>query len=403
MKNLILLLLLIAGTLHAEFFPLGSSGGGGSVIGTTGNFAVFTSSSAVGNGQWLQGTNGEMQFKNLASAKGTFASPLFDLVGDGTHGTGFYSNSVNNLLMSENGLLILGLNGAPGVNFYDGTNDVNNFMQYRTGLGFTPNGTIASTLQMNAKSGDNSVELRAQIGSIAGSLIQFGTSDPNFAGATVIQVPTGGPLVARTLGNGHGVGLSTGYGDGSLDANAWSVQGHALTNVMGHVNPSTSTTLNCTDSCLFWQTLGFHDMISTSFAATNYAYVLTIPSTSQITVSKALGDGSSQTWNKKQALLNLYDDNRNEKFIVTYDGKIWQNAETNGSTGVATCNSTTEVSVANTSILGSSTEVFLSYQSGTPTVVPYISSKTANTGFGFKCGVGDTTSVVAYNIVEPKT
>lgn len=169
--------------------------------------------------------------------------------------------------------------------------------------------------------GGTSTAVRVQSsGSTSFDLNQFGSTDSNYPSMSAISGGDfGGSLIVETKGGGHGAGLASGWSDGSINATAWTVQGRSYSNTGGTTTVNASTSISGSGS-KFWQEWGVMDLASVSSAATTYAHITAIASNTAMTSALALGNGTSQTLNKKQALTVLLDSSRNVKFFVDHLG-----------------------------------------------------------------------------------
>ena len=161
-------------------------------------------------------------------------------------------------------------------------------------------------------------------------------------------------------------------------------------------NATTSITVGGFPHCL--SQFGIGDWISLSSASSTYTRINSIASETAMTVAEAIGNGTSQNINKKQALASWQTNDRTAHVGINPWGTIELTQATNGNCGSATANETTEVTVNNTKITAN-TLIFFSVESAF-TTFPYVSTRTAGTSFGFKAGTGDT-GTVKWFIVEP--
>jgi len=103
----------------------------------------------------------------------------------------------------------------------------------------------------------------------------------------------------RIVSNGNvGIGSTTKLSRFTVSAPA------DKTNIGGTTTANASTTITGV-STTFLSSLGIGDRISLSSAAATYATVIAIASNTSLTVSAALGDGTSQTINKKASVFRL--------------------------------------------------------------------------------------------------
>ena len=97
-----------------------------------------------------------------------------------------------------------------------------------------------------------------------------------------------------------------------------------ITNVGGTTNASINATIIGVGTS-FLNQFGVGDKISLSSDPSTYAYINSIISNTQMTISPNLGDGTSQTINAKKAIFSAIDKNGVTKFIVSPDGYVGVN------------------------------------------------------------------------------
>lgn len=193
-----------------------------------------------------------------------------------------------------------------------------------------------------------------------------------------------------------------GRGTGAITKlNAFTVVGDADVAIAGTTTVSASTSVTGSGT-LFTQDLGVGDWISVSSAASTYARITAITNDTSLTVDANLGDGSSQTINKKQALASWQNSGRTVVADIDPNGKLGMiSTGSSPTSGTLTANGTTGVTVSTTAVTANSL-IFLEIQvpGGTPGT-PYIFSRSAGTSFTVKSLVGDT-STVGWFIIEPR-
>lgn len=365
-----------------------------------------TTGSVLGNSSWQQGTIGEFQWTKFSTQPGTAASPLVNLEATGTSGIGMYTNTTGDLLTSVGGLAATRIDGNNTLYLYkSGSSSIAATFSGSTAneVSLRPLGGSTGTLNnLHFKSQDTgAAEIRFTMGTALADwylIDQTSPSDPNFRNEGVIE----NPLVIINAWDSYGYGI----GPKTDRLNALTVNQQPDKSNIGGTTTANATGSIVGSSTQFINDFGIYDRVSLSSAASTYCYITTITDNTNMTVDDGhggactLGNGTSQTLNRKQAIFAAENSSRKEFFIIDDIGRIWLDAQTNGLTGRATCNATTEVTVNNTKVT-TSTNIFLTYQSGAPTGVSYVSSRVAGTSFGFKCGAADTTSVISYLLVEP--
>lgn len=380
------------GTTWASTAAAGAALSGGIIDRLT----KWTSSSAVSNSLWNEGPGGSLLFTNFSSLKGSKTQPLIGL-NSGAAAAGLFTGTSNELNMCSGGALVFGLDSA-NANLYDASNS-SNYLALRNLAGnatfilngagsqyiFTPvSGASNGRIIIQGANGENSLQMLAypQAATSPGEVVFYNTNDIFLE---VNQTPTGS---------------SRGIGNAPTKLNALTVTADADdADVRGTTTVNASTTVTGS-STKFLTDFGIGDLVSVSSAASTYARVTAIASNTSMTVSAVLGNGTSQTMNKKQALLSLRPSTGTVQFEVDPNGRPGVSSAANKAGGTATCNGTTEVTVNNT-MVSATTHISLSYLTpGSPTVAPFVSARSAGTSFGFKCTAADTTSTVSYVLTE---
>lgn len=156
--------------------------GAGTVTGTgTVNFfPLWSSSTALTNSKWKQGSNGEFQYQNFASAKGTSTVPIIDM--DPGVGTGFYTDGSDNVYTASFGRPSFMVEPG-GYTLYDGGGGTSVKMRstisgYRTrvvGSGGIPGGP--STLEWAGDTTNGQGTSAIQISNAAGTLLALLSCD----------------------------------------------------------------------------------------------------------------------------------------------------------------------------------------------------------------------------------
>lgn len=369
---------------------------GAAPSGTTGLHPKFTSSSAIGNSQWGDGTNGEYQFQNYTAAKGTAAAPLLDLK-PGT-GVGLYTDSSANLYGSVNGAAAFESDGNVFKMFSGG--DTTNYV----GFSYTDSeiirqiayGSNVDVFHTQCSSGKTVCTWF--LGPTGVDLLEFQSQTNTATGNEHLT-----EIAQNGVANTHALTFTRrghGFGTNSLPLNALTVVANAdVTNVVGTTTVNGSTTITGSGTS-FVMDFGIGDFISVSSAASTYARITAIASATSMTVDTALGNGSSQTMNKKQAIQSWQNSAGTVLAEIDPNGKV--GCRSGVTCGTSTCNGTTEVTVTTASV-GTGTIILLTEQAtgGTPLGVTYVSSRSAGTSFGFKCAATDT-STIGWSLLEPR-
>ncbi len=198
-----------------------------------------------------------------------------------------------------------------------------------------------------------------------------------------------------------------------------------ITNLAGTTTANASTTI--TGSGTAFRLIAIGDRISLSSASSTYATVTAIARDTSLTVSAALGNGTTQTINVKKALFSLIDNSGALKVVVNdqgnlgidtttpvqkvdVNGNIQMNTAGNGlyikegsnaTMGTATLSAGTVV-VSTTKVTANS-RIFLTVNGGTLTNVGavYVSARTAGTSFTITSLNILDASNVAWAILEP--
>lgn len=311
------------GTTWTSAAPTGSITGSG----TTDFFTKWTSSTAIGNSAWKENTSittGEMLYQNFSTNKGTKANPLFNLNGSTSAGTGLYTNAGNDINFTCAGNLYANIDGTDfgGIKIfrsslttadYYGLRHVgaSGFQLVNSGsnsppITIFPYGTSTQTTQVNLFYGGTSPDFSLQF---------YSPSHTSLAGTSLLSVyDTTGGAVGRTgftstRAGGQGVG-------GFQKVNAMTVFQHADISGVGGTTTANAATTITGSSTQFLNDFGLGDRVSLSSSAGTYATVTAIASNTSMTVSSALGNGSSQTLNKKQAHFRTLDSSGNTSLII---------------------------------------------------------------------------------------
>lgn len=274
---------------------------GGGLSGTTGRFSLFASSSTIGNSNWAKGSNGEFQWQGFGSALyGTAAAPLLDF--SPGIGVGAYTDVNSDLYLTAGGALRAKFDTSSG------------------NTAFFQGGSTSSYVALS-KNGANSVSFRMFGGSsntdnayyfwskdTAPSSVQLHLGDAVTDYWELIQAPPNSSSQKNNgyMENNRGVFLGwtvdgVGVGNKTDRFNAFTITRAAdKTNVGGTTAANAATTI-VGSGTQFTMDFSPGDRVSLSSAASTYATVTSVTDNTNMVVSTALGNGSTQTINKKQA------------------------------------------------------------------------------------------------------
>lgn len=287
----------IVNTITANI-STGISGGQTAIGGTAAGENLTLSSTSNGTkGKILFGTSGYDEVNNRLGINNTTPLTGIELMEDSTAAvrgflSGQYSDTINSsrlILRKARGTRASPTTVVTGDNLstlvaegYDGTN----YLQDGQIL-FGTQGTIASTRIPT----------------------YFTVSTATDAAPSVLTEGM------RIQANGTaGFGLST-------KLNALTAQSRADSVLTGTTTVSASTTVTGSGT-LFLSELGIGDRISVSSAAATFVYVTAIASNTSLTVSANLGNGTSQTINKKEALLGVNNSAGTRQWTIDDTGQL---------------------------------------------------------------------------------
>lgn len=391
----------------ATWTSVGSGSSAGVVFtgaGHANSLTKFTAPTVLGESKWIEGaTNGEFQFNNFTAAKGSKTAPLVSLNGSSTSAAGLFTNSSNELNLSSGGGHILNLDSA-ATNILDAANPTVNYVRVLNSsgnLGFVMNGAGTQyTFTPVSGAANARINIQGASGESNMTLIAYPSSNATTPYLGVLQNQNDAFIVTNVVGSANGA-ASVGIGTPLTKNNALTVTGYAdITNVRGTTTANATTSITGTNT-KFTNDFGIGDWVSTSNAATTYARVLTLGSSTAMTVSANLGDGTTTSFNKRQALQSWRLSTGAVVAEVDPNGKFGLSSASNKTAGTGTCNGSTEVTVNNTQIT-TTTHISISYlvPAGGATVAPFVSARVAGTSFGFKCTAADTTSTISYTLTE---
>lgn len=359
---------------------------------TTGLFTKAGSSSTIVNSSWKEGaTNGEFQFNNFAAAKGTKTAPLLDL--SPSVGSGWYTDSSSGLNSASAGVNLMSMDGTT-VTWHDYSTTLKDVTQYNSGgnmVWSAPNTNSSYSFKGGATTSFQSIQLQDSGANVAVAIYGYTNGSAASPGSAFIQNFYDDKIQMTKRG--------TGASNRRDRMNAWTVtNGADVSNIGGTTTVNASTTVTGSGTT-FTADLGVGDYISVSSSAGTYARVSAIASNTSLTVDVALGNGTSQTINKKQ-IPQRWELN-DGTYLAQVDNAGKFGCRSGVTCGTSTCNGSTEVTVNTTSVTAS-TIIHLTEQApgGTPLGVTFVSSRVAGTSFGFKCAATDT-STVGWILHEP--
>jgi len=286
--------------------------------GTTNFLPIWTSSTAIGNSNWKQGTNGELQFQNFASAKGTSASPLIDLVGDGTHGAGEFTDSSFNLWFASVGKAVGSFDNSHFY-IYDGAGTTN-LLRISTASGnaasFLIFGATGPTAMTLANGQSPNVDFTLNVGGQAGAanFQVFGASQTSATIPGLVEFQSSFSQFQNTV-RGLGVGIGKTSGRGSN--NSLTVFGLNSQTVPGTWSFSGATGTGT--GTLASQDLAPADIVATVSAPGTTAFISAIGSNSSITTLTNLS-GSAQTLTRFPAIQGWVDHAGTVQAYLDYNG-----------------------------------------------------------------------------------
>lgn len=306
------------------------SGGG---TGTTGiitqdRLAKWGSTTALASSQWKEdATNGNWLYQG--TYKGTKSDNLIALNGSDT-GI-FLDPTFGRPTITIGGVIVAAFGGNPELYLYpDGSNTAN-------GMGIRGNGTIEgfgtgpNNLTLSAPTGSAQTGFTASIASV-GTLwsivatVNTNATDP----LNIFHSGNYGPLGGGGTAVGDDVDFLVINRGGSVNIGAAWAKGNSLTvRARPDWAPTTNgtTTANATTALTFsgsnlTNDIGLFDDVALSSAATTFKTVTAIASDTAMTVSAALGNGTSQTFIRRQAPFRCTDRSLNTSFVVTPNNDV---------------------------------------------------------------------------------
>ncbi len=405
MKSLLFLALISANVFASGFF-----GGGGSsstpLSGTSGRLTRWSAADAIGPSLWSEGSTGLVGYQG--AQLGTVSATLLNL--DATRNTGFFiETTFRRPAIAVNGVHAVEWGSTPDMYLLDGSG--NKLRIWNSGgLNITQpadgfNGAInfnapaaAAYSQLNLKGASGTqlmIEGFVDDGTVQvtdpGNIFMSGTGTNGGGGSAVAD-----KVDFLQVGRGGGVSIGPWW----KRANALSVNSRA-----DWTGPSGTTTANASQtitgsSTFFTNDFGTGDWVALSSAPTVFAEIDVITSDTSMHTKTAIGNGTSQTFVRRQAQFSSAERGHLKQVMIEPDGKMKFDGATNGTVGTTTCNGATEVTVNNTQVKANSIILMTIQVPGGTVSTPYVSSRVAGTSFGMKCTAGDT-STVGYWITEP--
>jgi hypothetical protein len=306
----------------------GSGGGGASLSGGTANrFVKWTDSDSIENTSWSEGsTAGAVgAFKYVGASNGTAANPLIQL--DASVATGLFisPDAFNRLAFCVDGVYCAEFTGGANLRLYDGTGQNNGTYLLSNADGFNVGhlaaagntfkffvGSAASAVNFYLLEDDGDVMFNITKSKPAQS--DGGQLYMNGAGT----VPSGG---SASLDQIDFLNVS---GGGGISIGGVYKRANAMTCVprLDWTGVSGTTTVNAStavvgSSTKFEYQFGVGDYVAVSSAASTFRRITAITDATNMTVNGNLGDGTSQTFVRKQAPLNVKDKDEVGAFYVS--------------------------------------------------------------------------------------
>lgn len=303
MRYLIYFILLFSLPATANIGPFpgatsSSSGGGGGTgtvtgTGTASRFSKWSSSTALTSTLWAEGSSGEFQFQNFTAAKGTAAAPVVDLAP--ATGAGLFTDSNKSLLFSANGVQLGQFTSTGSFQINQSGTTSNSLTGTISGSGVLwsmAGATNTWLLRGKDRTSSNSLYFQDSNGN---NLLTF---DADGDTASVPGQWVMSSLAGRIM---QGANLGIGVGAATSKWNKFTISSNGdITNVRGTTTVNASTTVTGS-STKFTTDFGIGDYIAVSTVPSGFSRITAIASDTSMTVATAIGNGTSQTMNKKQS------------------------------------------------------------------------------------------------------
>lgn len=298
----------------------GSSGGGGNVSGTgTANYLTkWLTSSTVGDASWTIGaTNGELNY--AGTAKGSQTAPLIKLGTTMVSGFFISPDSFSRVAVCVDSGYIAEFTPST-FRLYDGNAGQTNGTYFRSSSGglaigqLSPTqdtwqwfvGSSASVFNWYIQDASSNVMLN-----ITKSIAGLGTEAGQMYMSAFGNVPSGGSLACDqidfiNLSSGGGLSIAGVY----KYANALTVLPRLdWIGAKGTCTTNASTTVTGVSTSFEYQ-FGIGDYLALSSAPTTFSRITSITSATALTTASSVGDGTSQTFVRRQAPLHIKDRNQ---------------------------------------------------------------------------------------------
>lgn len=297
--------------MSSVFGPGGSGGGGsGNVSGpgsSTDNAIVRwdgTTGTLIQDSSWVIGDDGRLQYTGATA--GTAASPLLRLT---TGNTGFYTGT-DQLNLSLSGTRYHQWDLSTYTLYHSTATNYLEINHAGTIANFRGNGLQNAFGFQCINSSSQVVQYFGTQGSIdlwQWSYLTDNTSTGYRGTWYFYQNPTSSPAsIDMTVMTGTRAGAFA-IGEGSQKSVKFSVWNIPDTSNIGGTTTANAATTITGSSTAFLEQLGIGDRISLSSDAATYSYVSAIASNTSLTVASALGDGTSQTINRKRGISSWFN------------------------------------------------------------------------------------------------
>lgn len=300
-----------------------AGGGGGTTLsgGTSGRLAKWSAADNIGSTDWAIGaSNGELQY--VGASKGTAAAPLLQIHASAATGLVVSDDAFNRLAFISNGFYAGEFTASGILRFYGGASRSNGSYIYSTSQGpeigmleagqdrfniRLPANASSFNLYCLTEGGTNLINLTRSISTNADGgcfFINGGGTSPSGGSSAIDTVD----ILACTGGGGVSFGGAYKKANGVT-----AVSRLDWTGARGTTTANSATTITGS-STIFEHQFGIGDYVALSSAASTFARITAIGSETSMTVNTALGDGTSQTFVRRQAPLHVKD--RNEASIL---------------------------------------------------------------------------------------
>lgn len=257
----------------------------------------------------------------ISGAAGTVGTPELNL---SDTATGWYRPSANVWAFASNGAKQVQF-GTSGINFYDSGNVANllNIDPSATnGIGFNLPARTQFHFTSSASSDGSILSIENSSSGIAWDWYAFGTnSGTEYAGASGFRNDGSGtgnfPILMGPKDTVQ-IGQSLISRANTLTIQNWPDQA----NIGGTTTANASTTITGSAAARFLTRLGIGDRVSLSSASGTYATVVAIASDTSFTTDVAIGNGTTQTINRKRAMQRWDDPTPTNVAMLNDQGRL---------------------------------------------------------------------------------